>query len=531
MSFRLTPSCRPAFQRQRVTYRLLALVVAAVLVACGGGGTQPVATASPVATPTVNPPATAPAVAKPTIDGIAPASGKASGGTTVTLTGTNLTGATGVTFGGAAGTGLTVVSATRLTVTTPAGTAGARDVSVTTPGGTVTSVGAFTYVPSTISTFAGTSAGFSGDGATATAAQLSGPQGAAFDAAGNLYIADTTNHRIRVVCKTSGTYFGIAMTAGNIYTIAGTTSGMSGDGGPATAAQFSGPRGVALDAAGNLYIADQGNNRIRVINQTPGTYFGIPMTAGNIYTVAGGGASGDGALATAAQLSSPYGIAFDTTGNLFITDTGSHRIRVINHTPGTYFGVAMTANNIYTVAGVEGAGAYNGDGIAATTAWLRSPSGIAFDNAGNLYIADNLNHRIRAVARTSGTFFGVAMTADRIYTVAGTTNGLSGDGAAASAAQFSRPWSLAFDTTGNLYVADFNNNRLRAICHTSGTYFGVPMTAGNIYMVAGYTFGSSGDGGPGTASQLAGPTGIAFDTAGHLYVVDYGNHRIRTISP
>jgi DNA-binding beta-propeller fold protein YncE len=145
--------------------------------------------------------------------------------------------------------------------------------------------------------------GFSGDGGPATSAKLNGPQGVAADAAGNLLIADTDNHRIRVVAASTGTFYGTSMTAGDIYTIAGNgtgqpagtgTAGFSGDGGLATRAQFYGPRGVAVDAAGNLVIADQRNRRIRVVAASTGTFYGRAMAARNIYTVAGGGTKGLG---------------------------------------------------------------------------------------------------------------------------------------------------------------------------------------------------------------------------------------------
>lgn len=520
-----TLHCSTAFSVQRIFHAFLILLFSIFLGACGGNSVPPVSNSPP--------PIAATLPATPTISSIAPATGTTGGGTTVTISGTNFTGATGVTFGGAAGTGLTVVSATELRIVTPAGTAGAKDVSVTTADGTATLTAAYTYTTSAkISTVAGTTAGWSGDGAAATAAQLRNPYGVAFDNAGNMYIADTQDHRIRVVCKTSGTYFGVAMTAGNIYTIAGTGgSGFSGDGGPASAAQFNQPAGLAFDAAGNLYFADWGNNRIRVINKTAGTYFGVAMTANNVYTVAGtlGGFSGDGGAATAAQISQPYDIAFDATGNLYIAAAGNSRIRVVNHTSGSYFGVAMTANNIYTVAGTSPG--LSGDGGAATAAQLSSPGGMAFDAAGNLYISDTGNHRIRVVNNTAGTYFGVAMTPNNIYTVAGTSSGLSGDGSAATAAKLSSPYGLAFDTAGNLYIAAFSNHRIRVVNKTPGNYFDVAMTANNIYTLAGTTAGLSGDDGVPTAAQLNAPFKVTFDTAGILYIGDYINSRIRAVSP
>jgi sugar lactone lactonase YvrE len=219
-----------------------------------------------------------------------------------------------------------------------------------------------------ISTVAGTgNPGFSGDGGAATAAQLQYPWGMAVDSAGNLYIADAGNHRIRKVTA-----------VGIISTVAGAgVKGYSGDGGTATAALLDTPFGVAMDSAGNLYIADTNNRRIRKV--TP---------AGVISTVAGTGVfgySGDGGAPTAAQLSNLEGVVVDSTGNLYIADDSNHCIRKVN-----------PAAVISTVAGTGSYG-YSGDGGAATAAQLFSPRGVAVDSAGNMYIADTYNHRIRKV--------------------------------------------------------------------------------------------------------------------------------------
>jgi trimeric autotransporter adhesin len=242
-------------------------------------------------------------------------------------------------------------------------------------------------------------AGYSGDGGPATSAELRGPRGVAVDAAGNLVIADEGNSRVRVVAARSGTFYGQAMTAGDIYTVAGDgTAGYSGDGGPATSAELRGPRGVAVDAAGNLVIADEGNSRVRVVAARSGTFYGQAMTAGDIYTVAGDGTagySGNGGLATAAELNVPDGVAVDASGNLVIVDTGNSRVRVVAATTGTFYGQAMTAGDIYTVAG-DGKQGFSGNGGPATSARLYGPEGVAVDGSGNLVIGDT--SRVRLVS-------------------------------------------------------------------------------------------------------------------------------------
>ncbi len=264
---------------------------------------------------------------------------------------------------------------------------------------------------------------FGGDGGPAVDAQVSDPYGVALDGAGNLYIADTGSHRIRKVNS-----------AGVISTVAGNgTRGSGGDGGAAVDAQLQLPFGVAADGAGNLYIADFHNHRIRKVD-----------AAGDISTVAGTGTrgyGGDGGAAVNARLDYPYDLALDGAGNLYIADYGNHRIRKMN-----------AAGNISTVAG-NGAAGYGGDGGQAAAAQLSSPTGVAADGAGNLYIADGNNNRIRKVN-----------SAGVISTVAG--NGAAdygGDGGQATAAQLDSPHGVAADGAGNLYVADFNNNRIRKV--------------------------------------------------------------------
>jgi hypothetical protein len=309
--------------------------------------------------------------------------------------------------------------------------------------------------------------GFSGDGGPATAAELAVPDQTAVDGAGNLVIADSGNNRVRVVAASTGTFYGQAMTAGDVYTVVGTgQAAYGGDGGLATNAKLDGPQDVAFDGAGNMVIADGANNRVRVVAARTGTFYGQAMTIRHIYTVAGNGTfgfSGDGGAAAAAELRIPEDAVADGAGNLVITDGANDRVRVVAAGTGTFYGQAMTAGDIYTVAG-NGTIGFSGDGGPATAAELGSPGQTAVDGAGNLVIADNVNDRVRVVAAGTGTFYGQAMTAGDIYTVAGNgTGGFSGDGGPALSAQLNHPQGVTVDAAGDLLVADVSSNRIREV--------------------------------------------------------------------
>jgi hypothetical protein len=371
-----------------------------------------------------------------------------------------------------------------------------------------------------------------GDGGPATAAQVA-PWGVAVDRHGNLVIADGGDDRVRVAAVKTGRFYGQAMTAGNIYTVAGNgTDGFAGDGGPATQAELS-AHGVAIDQHGNLVIADTFNQRVRVVAASTGTFYGQPMTAGNIYTVAGNGTAGfagDGSSATQAELARPTAASVDAAGNLVIADTLNQRVRVVAAATGTFYRQAMTAGDIYTVAGGGTAGL--GDGAPATSAVLM-PEGVTFDGAGNLVIGDYeaAGGRIRVVAAATGTFYRQAMTAGDIYTVAGSGSRFSlGDGGPAAAAELLTPAGVAPGAAVRMAIAE-TDCRVRVVASQTGTFFGQPMTGGHIYTAAGTGYcGYSGDGGPATAAELNDPQGVAFDHAGNLLIADTQNSAVRVVA-
>ncbi len=332
-----------------------------------------------------------------------------------------------------------------------------------------------------ITTVAGNgTAGYSGDGGQATNAELNNPDGVAFDAIGNIYIADQGNNRIRKV-----------NTAGIITTIAGNgTQGFSGDGGTATNASLYAPSEVVIDAGGNLYFTDENNNRVRMVN-----------TAGIITTIAGNGTAGyngDGGQATFAELHDPVGLTFDVKGNLYIVDDANNKIRKIN----TLGIISVFAGN-----GTQG---FSGDGGQATNAELNLPADIAFDAIGDLYITDQINNRIRKID-----------TLGIISTIAGNgTTGYSGDGGQATHAELSNPAGICLDAIGNLYIADSFNDRIRKV-----------NTLGIITTLAGIgATGYSGDGGQATAAELNRPARVTIDFADNLFITDYDNNRVRMVT-
>ncbi len=330
-----------------------------------------------------------------------------------------------------------------------------------------------------------------GDGGPALQASLDLPAGLAIDGAANLYIADSLHYRIRVV--NAGTTI--------INTFAGNgTPGYTGDNGPAVNASLNTPSGVAVDGAGNVYIADSGNNVVRKVT----------AASGIITTVAGNGALGsstnvgDGGQATAANLNNPQGVTVDIAGNLFIADTSHHRIRRVD----AITGIITTVAGNGTATG-SGAGGFSGDGGQAISAELNYPFTVAFDIAGNMYIPDSANNRIREVS-TSGIISTFAGTGAAAYT---------GDGAAATSAALWTPEGVIPDPAGNVYIADTQNAAVRR----------VNALTGDIATIAVNGAGEDLFGGNLEQLIIYGPIGMGIDGSGNIYVANYYNQDVQQI--
>ncbi|MBC7543456.1 MAG: hypothetical protein H7338_12065 [Candidatus Sericytochromatia bacterium] len=376
---------------------------------------------------------------------------------------------------------------------------------------------------------------FNGDNIPAGTAAVPGAPRVAVDPAGTVYIADSVSHRIRLIAATTQVVFGQAVTAGRIYTLAGTGSaGSTNTGALGTTAQLNAPHGIALDSGGNLFIADRDNNAIRMIAASATSLYGLPRQQGFLYTVAGDGTSGyggDGALATAAQLFQPYDVAVDATDNVLIADTENSLVRVLAKAAGGVYGKSVSPNCIYSLAG-DGALDYGGDGGPPGLAQLNHPRGLAVGANGSLAITDWDNSRVRILTATGGTIYTLTLATNTINTIAGNgTRNRSGDGDIPTLATFANPAEPVYDAQGNLFVADRDNNSIRVIAAQTGTLFGQAVLAGKVYTVAGSgTAGFSGDGATARAARLNQPVGLALDTAGNLYVADSQNHRVRAIA-
>lgn len=342
-----------------------------------------------------------------------------------------------------------------------------------------------------ITTVAGTvTEGYSGDGGQGTQAELWLPHDVAIhDASNSLYIADYGNNVVRRLDLASGI----------ITTYAGGGSGGLGDGGQASAAQMEYPEGVAVNAAGDLFVATRTNLygcRIRK----------VAFSTGIITTVAGtgqNGFNGDGIDAATAQLDNPRDVAVDAAGNVYIADTSNFRIRRVD----------ASTNLISTICGT-GAYGFGGDGLAATSAVISGVASLFIDGAGNLWFADENNHRIRRIDLASGIINTLAGSGP----AAPNPGSFAGDGGLATSALLNRPTGLALNATGDLYISDSNNSRVRKVA--SGTQLLTTIVGGSL---------SFGDGLPATEALLASADDVVMDRYGNLFLCDTDHHRIRRV--
>ena len=338
-----------------------------------------------------------------------------------------------------------------------------------------------------ITTVAGTGEkGFAADGGPAIAARLNGPFDVAFDAGGNLYFSDTFNHRIRRIDAANGV----------ISTVAGNgEGGYSGDGGPATRAALNEPYGIVLDRAGNLYIADRLNRRVRR----------VAATTRIITTVAGTGEAafgGDNGPAGAAGLAEPNGLALDPTETrLYIADVADHRVRAVD----------LASGRIATFAGT-GEGAHTGDGGPAAAAGIFGARAVKVASDGTVYILERQGSSLRAVDPKTGIITTIAGTGGR---------GFAGDGGPALAAVFDAPKEMALDRNGDVLIVDTENHAIRRFDRPSGI----------VATIAGGRQGGGGDGGPATQAGLDRPHGVVVGPDGAIYIGDTNNHRIRRLAP
>jgi hypothetical protein len=369
-----------------------------------------------------------------------------------------------------------------------------------------------------IQAFAGNATeAYSGDGGTPTNAELNDPGAVFVDASGNVFIADTSNSVIREIVASTG----------DIATVAGNgVAGYSGDTGLATSAELNAPQGVFVDSAGDIFIADSANNVIREVVASSGK---IQTVVGN-----GTAGFVDNVAPLSAELDNPFAVAVDISGNIFIADNANDVIRVVNTgtTALTFGPISVPANTILTVAGTpqldcgeDTTSTLCGDGNVANTAntvYLSSPAGVVVDATDNIFIADTFDNAVREVSVSTGI----------IQTVAGTigaTGGFSGDGGAATSALLDSPSGVFLDASNDIFIADSENAAIREVVAATNviqTIAGIPATQGGFA-----TPGFSGDGGPATSAELNFPSGVFVTSAGKVFIADTDNSRIRELAP
>jgi hypothetical protein len=364
-----------------------------------------------------------------------------------------------------------------------------------------------------IETLAGDgSYGYDGDGSEGATAQFGAVSWVASDARGDVAIVDGADSRVRYIPAASGTYFGQPMTAGDIYTVAGNGipnefAGGGGNGGPATApgatfSTFQYGAGIALDAGGDLVVADPSAHEVRFVPAQSGSYYGQAMSAGDVYAIGG-----------PAGLSDPTDIALDAAGDVLVADSGSDEVKKVAAVTGT----------LTTV-------------VAASA--TPEPTYIAVDAHGDIALSNRFDS-VSFIPAGDGSYFGQpSMTAGSVYRIAGDgSEGNGGDGAGATSAELAEPAGLAFDAAGDLLIAQagrgplYHDDAVRFLPASSGTFYGQSMTVGDIYAIAGNgTDSFAGDGGPGTAAELSEPTAVAMMPGEDVLIADQDNNRVRLLS-
>jgi flagellar hook-basal body protein len=369
------------------------------------------------------------------------------------------------------------------------------------------------------------------NGTPVATATVSNPFGVTTDADGNLYYTDgtstATHRRVRMVPKQDGTYFGIPMLANRVYTIVGNGGVVwAGEGSLPTATGLVDVNTVALDANGNMLLAD--NDRIVFIPRQDGTYFGRPMLANRAYTLADTSSIPAGAAFSAATFDPDGHVSFTTTGAIIPVPIATN-VFMIPHTDGTYYGQVMTTGTATVIAGTNSNG-HGGNGVPATASAIRAPHGVSFDAEGNFYFNDSW--RIRMVPRQDGVYFGQKMQANHVYSIAGFSGALPpSDDEPATSTGLGSVTNFSLDPAGNLYIGGNTGSNVYMVPRYDGRYYGRDMQANWIYRIAGSdSDGYSGDGGPAASAELnlfIG-SGVWADGLG-VWVADTENRRIRYI--
>ena len=420
---------------------------------------------------------------------------------------------------GALPIGVELNSSGMLSGTPIAGAAGTYPITVTATNAAGSGTQDFVLIVAEPTSYTGTTVtatgtgtpGTSANGTNVLTAKTDDPSSVIVDGAGDRFVVDTGANMIQEIPDVDTTAYGVTMTANEVYDIAGNgLAGYTGDGAAGYNAELDHPSGIALDASGNLFIADTGNNVIRVLVAKSGTILGQSVSAGDIYTVVGTGASGyygDTRPASEAKLDAPTGVALDPAGDVFIADSANNVIREVAATSSG----SMTADDIYTVVGTGSAGTFT-PGASATTAALDDPTAIAIGPDGDLDIADTGSNVVAVDALVTASSFGESMTAGDVYDLAGTgTPGTSGNGGSGLGALADEPGGLAIDSSGNVYFSDPSNGDVRVIAASDETLFGLAATAGDVYQLM---------------SGLTDPVGIGVDPTGAVYVAEQSANEV-----